>query len=139
MSEKTMNEHWFSGKLRELDRQECVDLLGTRQVGRIAFADDSGPDVLPVNYVMDGDDLLVATTGYGALARAATNGRVAFEVDEIDDYTESGWSVVVRGRATRQSPFDLPAVTPRPWADGSRTYVLRITPDMVSGRRLIPT
>jgi nitroimidazol reductase NimA-like FMN-containing flavoprotein (pyridoxamine 5'-phosphate oxidase superfamily) len=132
-------EHWFSSKLRDLDHDECLRLLHSQQVGRVAFADDSGPDVLPVNYVMDGDDVLITTTGYGALARAATNGRVAFEVDELDSYTESGWSVVVRGRASRESPFDQPAQRPHPWADGTRTYLLRIRPDVVSGRRLIPS
>jgi nitroimidazol reductase NimA-like FMN-containing flavoprotein (pyridoxamine 5'-phosphate oxidase superfamily) len=133
------NEHWFSGKLRDLDQEECVNLLHTRTVGRIAFTDDSGPDVLPVNYVMDGNDVLIATTGYGALARAATNSRVAFEVDELDDYTESGWSVVIRGRATRESPFERSERRPHPWADGTRTYLLRIAPDSISGRRLIPS
>lgn len=133
------DEHWFSSKLRDLDQDECIHLLETQKVGRIAFTDDSGPDVLPVNYVMDGKDVLIATTGYGALARAATNGRVAFEVDDLDDYTESGWSVVVRGRASRESPFERAVKRPHPWADGTRTYVLRISPDAVSGRRLIPS
>jgi nitroimidazol reductase NimA-like FMN-containing flavoprotein (pyridoxamine 5'-phosphate oxidase superfamily) len=132
-------EHWFSSKLRDLDPDECIRLLETQKVGRIAFTDDSGPDVLPVNYVMDGKDVIIATTGYGALARAATSGRVAFEVDEVDDYTESGWSVVLRGRATRESPFERGGKRPRPWAEGTRTYVLRISPDVVSGRRLIPS
>jgi nitroimidazol reductase NimA-like FMN-containing flavoprotein (pyridoxamine 5'-phosphate oxidase superfamily) len=132
-------QHWFSSKLRDLDRDECLRLLQSQRVGRIAFTDDSGPDVLPVNYVMDGDDIVIATTGYGAIARASTGSRVAFEVDELDEYTESGWSVVVRGRANRESPFDLPAERPHPWADGTRTYVLRIKADVVSGRRLIPT
>lgn len=133
------DQHWFSSKLRDMDHDECVRLLKTQRVGRIAFTDDSGPDVLPVNYVMDGDDVLFATTGYGAIARAATGARVAFEVDEIDDYNEGGWSVVIRGRAARESPFDLPEERPHPWADGSRTYTVRIKADTISGRRLIPT
>ena len=130
--------HWFKSKLRELDHDECLRLLATQQVGRIAFTDDSGTDVLPVNFAMDGEDVLIATTGYGAIARA-TGARVAFEVDEIDAYTESGWSVVVRGRAHRESPFDSTAEPARPWAEGSRTYMLRISSDMITGRRLIPT
>lgn len=135
----TSNEHWFSSKLREIDRAECLNLLHTGTVGRIAFTDDSGPDILPVNYAMDGEDIVITTTGYGALARAATNARVAFEVDEVDHFNAAGWSVVVRGRATRQSPLEPPERRPYPWADGSRTYLLRITPDVISGRRLIPT
>jgi nitroimidazol reductase NimA-like FMN-containing flavoprotein (pyridoxamine 5'-phosphate oxidase superfamily) len=131
--------HWFGSNVRDLDRAECVERLQSAQVGRIAFTDDRGPDVLPVNYVMDGEDVLVATTGYGAIARAAASGRVAFEVDAIDEATETGWSVVVRGRATRESPFDPPAERPRPWAAGTRSYVLRITPNAISGRRLLPS
>ena len=132
-------ELWFSGKLRDLPVDECRRLLHSQQVGRIAFSDDSGPDVLPVNFAMDGDDVLIATTPYSAIARAATGARVAFEVDELDSYTESGWSVVVRGRATREAPYDLPQDRPHPWADGNRNYVLRIHTDSISGRHLIPS
>lgn len=132
------SQPWFSAKLRELARDECLSLLQSQCIGRIAFTDDSGPDVLPVNYVMDGEDVLLTTTGYGAIARAATGARVAFEVDILDEFNETGWSVVVRGRATRESPFDLPDERPRPWADGTRTYLLRISTDVVTGRRLIP-
>lgn len=137
-----MRTSWYKSRVHELDREECVDLLRSQEVGRIAFADDSGPDVLPVNYTIDGDEILVATSGYGVIARAATGARVAFEVDEIDSYTQSGWSVVVRGRAEWVDQFDLPPDPedrPSPWAEGVRTYTLRIRPDIVSGRRLIPT
>jgi len=133
------SQPWYSAKLRDLGRDECLSLLTSQRVGRIAFTDDSGPDVLPVNYVMDGEDVLLTTTGYGAIARAATGARVAFEIDGIDEFTESGWSVVVRGHATRESPFDLPAERPQSWADGTRTYVLRIRSDVITGRRLIPS
>lgn len=129
---------WYSAKLRELGREECLSLLRSQRVGRIAFTDDSGPDVLPINYVMDGEDILVTTTGYGAIARAATGARVAFEIDGIDEFNEAGWSVVVRGRATRESPFDPTVERPQPWADGTRTYLLRISGDVITGRRLIP-
>jgi len=132
------SQPWYSSKLHDLGREECLRLLQSQRVGRIAFADDSGPDVLPVNFVMDGEDVLLTTTGYGAIARAASGARVAFEVDAIDEFNEAGWSVVVRGRATRESPFDLPAERPRSWADGTRTYVLRIKSDVITGRRLIP-
>jgi len=134
-------DHWFKSRIREIDKQECLRLLRAAKVGRLAFTDDSGPDVLPINYSMAGDDILIATTGYGAIARAATGSRVAFEVDELDDFTESGWSVVVRGWAHRVAQFDLPpdpAERPYPWAEGNRSYFLRIKPDTVTGIRLMP-
>lgn len=132
------DQHWYKSRVHDLDRDECLELLESLKVGRIVFVDDSGPDALPVNYVMDGADVLVATTPYGAIARGATDGRVAFEVDEIFGYSESGWSVVVRGRATHESPSDLPAEQPYPWAEGNRSYVIRIHADQITGRRLIP-
>ena len=63
-------------------------------------------------------------------------------MDELDAYTESGWSVVVRGHAHRVAPFDPPAEIdnrPYPWPEGNRSYVLRIHADSVTGIRLIPT
>jgi len=137
----TTANHWFKSRIKELDATECKRLLHAAKVGRLAFTDDSGPDVLPINYSMEGDDILIATTGYGAIARAATGARVAFEIDEIDPYTESGWSVVARGHAHRAAAFELPADPgdrPYPWAEGNRSYVLRVTPDSITGVRLMP-
>ena len=131
-------QHWYKAHVHTIGRAECLSLLKSQKVGRIAFTDDSGPDALPVNFSLDGEDILIATTGYSSIARAATGARVAFEVDELDDYTESGWSVVVRGRAHRESPFDTAAEMPYPWAEGNRSYVIRITPDVITGRRLVP-
>ena len=131
-------QHWYKAHVREIDRSECFTLLRSQKVGRIAFSDDSGPDTLPVNFSLDGEDVLIATTGYSSIARAASGARVAFEVDEIDDYTESGWSVVIRGHAVRESPFATSVEVPYPWAEGNRGYVIRIKPEVVTGRRLVP-
>ncbi|UMG91901.1 pyridoxamine 5'-phosphate oxidase family protein [Nocardioides sp. TF02-7] len=136
-----MSESWFKSRVRDLDRDECLALLRAGDVGRIAFVDDSGPDILPVNYAVQGEDVLVTTSSYGVIARAATGARVAFEVDELDAFTRSGWSVVVRGPAERAAQFELSAdldERPSPWADGVRTYTIRIRPEVVTGRRLIP-
>ncbi|GAA3811759.1 pyridoxamine 5'-phosphate oxidase family protein [Nocardioides panacisoli] len=131
-------QHWYKSHVRAIEREECISLLRTQKVGRIAFTDDSGPDTIPVNFALDGEDVLIATTGYSAMARAATGARVAFEVDEIDPFTESGWSVVIRGHAHRESPFAPMDNPPYPWAEGNRGYVIRIKPDAVTGRRLVP-
>ncbi len=66
---------------------------------------------------------------------------MAFEVDEFDDYTQSGWSVLVRGVASFVAADELArdeGLRPFPWADGVRTLIVRITPVSVSGRRLLP-
>jgi hypothetical protein len=61
-------------------------------------------------------------------------------VDEFDDYTQSGWSVVLRGVASYVADDELARDQrrPFPWADGVRPLVVRVTPVSVSGRRLLP-
>ena len=41
----TTSSSWKSGRLRELDASECLELLATRSVGRVAFCSDEGPVV----------------------------------------------------------------------------------------------
>ena len=133
-------EHWVKSHLREIPRSECLELLAAHKVGRIAFVDDDGPLMIPVNYALDGDAVLVATSAFSNLAQSATGSRVAFEVDEVEDYTESGWSVLVRGAAEHVSYDELPhdVARPYPWVEGTRTFVLKITPREITGRRLVP-
>ena len=136
-----INNHWFKARISEMTREECLELLGSHQVGRLAFADDRGPTALPVNYALDGRDLLSATSPYGAIAAWAPRRPVSFEIDDIDPAREAGWSVVVRGRAEESIYLDTPADPddrPYPWAEGSRSFMLRIRSDTITGRRLIP-
>jgi uncharacterized protein len=134
-------ERWFPGRLTEMPAEECQDLMGSTSVGRVGFVDEDGPVVLPVNYVLDGDTVLFRTSPHNIVARHVDSAIVAFEVDEFDDYTQSGWSVLVRGSASFVDPEDLPgdeALRPFSWADGVRTLFVRITPRSVTGRRLLP-
>lgn len=136
---KTSSPHWFRSSLVALTEDECREILRVNQVGRIVFDDARGPVALPVNYTVDGGDVVVRTTPTGAIARNTAHQRVAFEVDEIDDFNESGCSVVVRGTAIPTTPLDKPTADalPYPWAEGPRHQVIRIRPDTITGRRLI--
>ena len=137
----TRNERWFPSHLREIDHAECLDLLAAHQVGRVAYCDDLGPVVLPVNYVLDQDTVLIQVSPHSTLARHLRDAPASFEVDEFDDYTQSGWSVLVRGNATYVESADLPGedeARPHAWAEGQRTLHVRITPQDISGRRLLP-
>jgi len=135
----TVRESWFPSHLKDMSREECQHLLRSEQVGRIAFTDPAGPVVLPVNYVMVDDCVVVATSPYSSLARHATRTPVAFEIDAIDEFTESGWSVLVRGETSVVERQELSDVElPQPWAEGIRTLILKISPTEISGRRLIP-
>lgn len=137
---RTSSPHWFKSSSLTLTEAESMHILRGNQVGRIVFDDEDGPMALPVNYSVEGDDVVVRTTLRGSIARNCVDRRVAFEVDEIDDFTESGCSVVLRGLATRATPLTTPRPDdlPYPWAEGDRHLILRIRPDSITGRRLIP-
>ena len=76
--------------LEILDREACLRLLATRSLGRIGCTSGALPIVLPVNFRLVGD-VIVVRTGFGTkLHAAADNAVVAFEVDEIDPVSHLG-------------------------------------------------
>lgn len=129
------------GALSRLPRQECLELLGSRRVGRLAYVARPGvPDVVPVNYALHGDDVLVRS-GTGPKLQAAERGEVlVLQVDDVDEDAHTGWSVVVAGPARRLSAAQQqalpPGVLPETWATGPRHAVIRIRMTRVDGRRL---
>jgi nitroimidazol reductase NimA-like FMN-containing flavoprotein (pyridoxamine 5'-phosphate oxidase superfamily) len=122
-----------------MGRAECLELLASHRVGRVAYCDDLGPVVLPVNYVIDRDTVLIQLSPHSTVAQNLRSARASFEIDEFDDYNQSGWSVLVRGDAAHVESADLPDDDGRPvaWAEGQRTFHVRITPHDISGRRLL--
>ncbi|MGH3361435.1 MAG: pyridoxamine 5'-phosphate oxidase family protein [Nocardioides sp.] len=132
--------HWFPGRLTEMSAGECRQLLLATSVGRVVFVDELGPTALPVNYVLDEDNVLFRTSAHNTLGRHLDGATVALEVDDFEDYTQSGWSVLVRGIASFVPHDDLPdgGNQPYPWPDGVRTLMVQITPESVTGRRLLP-
>jgi uncharacterized protein len=134
----TQQEQWFPGHLRDLDPDECRSLLAASRVGRVAYCEEDGPVVLPVNHIVEDGDVLFATSPHSALARRFRSGPAAFEVDDFDPYNQTGWSVLVRGTARLVEYGELPDRRPSPWVAGTRNFVVRITPDTITGRRLLP-
>ena len=113
-------------------------MLASHQVGRVAYCDDLGPVVLPVNYVVDQDTVLIQVSPHSTLARNLRSARASFEIDDFDDYNQSGWSVLVRGDAAYVDSAELPdEARPVAWAEGQRTFHVRITPHDITGRRLL--
>ena len=51
--------------LIELDREECLELLAAKSVGRLAYAADYGARILPVNYVLADDSIIFRTVPDG--------------------------------------------------------------------------
>ncbi len=126
--------------LQILDEQTCWDLIATKTVGRIAVAVANRPDIFPMNYAMDGHDVVFQTLPGIKLAAAVLGKAVAFEVDDLSEETHTGWSVVIHGTATEiEGTEALLAATElgiKPWAEGPRFRYLKVTADNISGRRV---
>ncbi len=126
--------------LEVLPFHSCLSLLAAVSVGRVGFVADGEVFVLPVNFVMDGQAVVFRTASGSKLASAEDKSVVAFEADNYDDITESGWSVLVRGRAEVVEDDDetdrLSRLGLHPWAgEQDRPFWVRIRPTSVTGRR----
>ncbi|MFJ8114157.1 pyridoxamine 5'-phosphate oxidase family protein [Streptomyces sp. NPDC096132] len=126
---------------RELGRQECLRLLAKVPVGRIVYTRQALPAVLPVNFCLDHDGaVLVRTSASSDLAGAVDGAVVAFQADEVDAATHSGWSVVVTGAAGLVTdPTEharLLRTGPHSWAPSPRETFIRIAPQLITGRQL---
>ncbi len=125
-----------------LDRDECLRLLRTVTVGRIVYTEGALPAIQPVNFTVDGGEVIIWTSSGGKLAAAVGGAVVAFEADEIDTATRSGWSVVVVGHAAVIRDIDrlvaLAGPGSQPWAPGRTNHVIRIKAERVTGRRIVP-
>lgn len=126
---------------RELDRQECERLLRAGIVGRVALSTPEGPHILPVNYAVVDDTIVVRTSAYSILGTYGRNAMLAFEVDHMDHDRRAGWSVVARGRGWAEvDPEQVTRIRngwqPRPWAAGNRNLYLRIRWESLTGRAL---
>lgn len=113
---------WFPSHLREISKTECLELLASHRVGRVAYCDDLGPVVLPVHYALDQDTILIQISSQSTLARHLRAAPASFQIDDFDDFNQTGWSVLVRGDAAHVDNADLPADDedrPHAWAGAS--------------------
>lgn len=127
-------------QVEHLSESDCMRLLGTRQLGRVAFNVRGLPEILPVNYALEGS-MVAFRTGPGLKLGFMPGARVAFEVDGWDPRTGIGWSVVVKGVAEDVTgdvgrPGSLRAsLVLEPVAPGEKWNWIAIFPAEVSGRR----
>ncbi|KUN88557.1 pyridoxamine 5'-phosphate oxidase [Streptomyces bungoensis] len=124
-----------------LDRQECLRRMAKVQVGRVVYTRRALPAVLPVNFSLDTDSsVLLRTSARSDLVRAIDGVVVAFEADDFDPASRSGWSVVVTGRANLVTdPAEherLSRTGPRSWVLPGDGVFLRIEAELVTGREL---
>jgi nitroimidazol reductase NimA-like FMN-containing flavoprotein (pyridoxamine 5'-phosphate oxidase superfamily) len=135
-----MSRQVVKGAMEVLTEDQCVQLLELHDLGRVALLLGGQPEVFPVNYATDGK-IVVFRTARGTKLDKATEGRIAFEVDEWDPISGVGWSVMLKGVAEEVKDGVDPFATAlrsrpvAPLAPGERALWLAIYPTEISGRR----
>jgi uncharacterized protein len=119
---------------------ECLRLLASVPVGRVGFIADGEIVMLPVNHMVDGQDVVFRTAHGSKLSAAGGRELATFEADCYDEQTRSGWSVLVTGRVeVVEAEDDVQRLMHRdlhPWVTAvQRPFWIRIRPVSVSGRQ----
>jgi nitroimidazol reductase NimA-like FMN-containing flavoprotein (pyridoxamine 5'-phosphate oxidase superfamily) len=123
-----------------LSEEECLALLRSHDLGRVALTDHGQPLIFPVNYASD-DRAVVFRTAPGMKLSEAPMSRVAFEIDEVDAAAGTAWSVLVQGVAYEiTDALDslserLRQLVVEPMAPGERHHWVAVMRREVSGRR----
>lgn len=130
-----------SAELEELTQEECRAYVAAGGVGRFLYDDDSrGPVAVPVNYKMDGADVVFRTSSPNMVKKGAGQQKASFDVDHLDDVLGEGWSVLLSGTAdVIAEPGDLAKAEGlgiEPWAGGDRNTYVRLVPSQITGRRI---
>jgi hypothetical protein len=120
---------------------ECRQHLADGGIGRFLFVEPGrGPVAIPVNFRMDGDDVVFRTSTGGSVSAGLHERRVSFDVDHLDDALSEGWSVLLTGKAhIITDPAGLAradALHIEPWADGDRPVYVRLSASQITGRRI---
>jgi nitroimidazol reductase NimA-like FMN-containing flavoprotein (pyridoxamine 5'-phosphate oxidase superfamily) len=132
--------------IEELDEAECMRLVSQGVIGRLAFVGRYDLTVFPVNYRLVGGAILFRTVQDGLTGEDLRTGiaraeyKVAFEVDDLDEATREGWSVLIQGPAhyldsDAEQAAGLAAGL-ESWPSGEKDHFVRITPVRVIGRRI---
>lgn len=115
---------------------ECRQLLAVgaaqNRLGHLGIQGDEAPTVLPVDYAVDGPDVLIRV-GEG-LSENVVGRLVAFEVECTDP--AQPWSVLVRGLALSEQAGAFAGSLPSPRVARPGEKIVRIRSDMITGRRL---
>ncbi len=123
-----------------LEPESCWDLISSVEVGRLGVLVDSAPEVYPVNFVVVGETVLFRTDGGTKHRGLDRSPSVCFEVDAISDVNQTGWSVMIKGRAVEVTDAERAALADdldlHPWSVGTGTHWIRIVPREVTGRRI---
>jgi uncharacterized protein len=142
MQEGTMRElATDQAGLEILHLGDCFLLLKSVPVGRIGFIEGGEIVLLPVNFLVDGQDVAFRTAAGSKLSTVEAGRDVRFEADSYDAAAVTGWSVVVNGLAevvdSAEEAARLDALGLVTWGGtAARQVWVRIRPSTITGRRI---
>ena len=143
--------------IHELTREQCREVLGRAELGRLACSRFDQPYVVPIHFSFDPDsDCIYGFSTVGQKVQwMRENPKVCLEVEEIDD--KNSWTTVVvfgryeeihqspgGGRGPSSAPSScsrpgrewwLPAAAKVPGRDRHDVVVCRIQIERLTGRR----
>jgi len=126
--------------VEKLSADQCLELLCSHDLGRIALVIGDQPEIFPVNYATD-RSIVVFKVAPGTKPSGAMNRRIAFEVDEVDSRAGIAWSVMIKGTVldvtASRDPFTafLRTAGIRTAPPGDHPLWMAIYPSEISGRR----
>jgi hypothetical protein len=128
--------------MKILSPSECLQLLASCSVGRVAFSRDALPTIVPVNYCLLDHDIVFAIETNRNMLRVMHDNVVAFEVDSIDSTTHLGWSIEVVGIARQITEGDSTwcragQLHLHPWVGHRPNHLIGLATDHVTGRSVI--
>ena len=125
--------------LEILDREECLRLLGTVTLGRVGVTIGALPVVVPMDFKLVGDRVVLRVGVGTKLDTAIHNVVVAFEADDVKPVGGGGWSVSITGLAREViDPAEINEVRQAHiarWMEWGADRFVAIPTDIVSGRR----
>lgn len=128
--------------LEVLSREECIQLLSSTSVARVGVTVDALPVIVPVNFIVAGDHVLLRSAAGTKLTAALANSVIALEADSVDGVSHAGWSVLVQGMSrVLDDPHEIAEALAEPllpWANQDADRFIVIDLQRVSGRRLCP-
>jgi nitroimidazol reductase NimA-like FMN-containing flavoprotein (pyridoxamine 5'-phosphate oxidase superfamily) len=126
--------------LEILPFETCLRLLDSVPVGRVGFFADGEVVILPVNHLVDGQDVIFRTGTGSKLSHVRSEKLISFEADSYDAATHSGWSVVVSGHSEEvESDAEVRRLSDLGLQSWGRVadagHWIRIRPTSITGRR----
>jgi nitroimidazol reductase NimA-like FMN-containing flavoprotein (pyridoxamine 5'-phosphate oxidase superfamily) len=130
-----------SSSIQLIHDDECEELLLAHRWGRLGVQVRDHPEIFPVNYAMDGHRIVFRVDRGTKLASIRQHHMVTFQIDDVDEEQQTGWSVAAVGPVNEV--FDAQDITRLEglglvsWAVSESIHWMRLSPHRLSGRRLV--